>query len=115
MKTSAKLNTKKRGIVTVFNYKEGLKYISVCLELDIVKEGKVLEELIREMKEAVEGHIKTVCKENLSDDLLNRQAPKRYWKKYEEFVSFLEERRNLPQKRVESGVNIFSIPALCAA
>ncbi len=38
-------NTKKNGEITIFTYKEGSKYICVCLELDIVKEGNDLESL----------------------------------------------------------------------
>ena len=75
-------NTKERGVVEFLTYKEGKSYVGVCLTFDIVEEGKDPVELVRSLKEAAGLHVDAVVKNNLSDDLLNRYAPKEYWKKY---------------------------------
>ncbi len=83
-------NTKKAGSVRLFFFQEKKKFIGVCLELDIVKEGTELERLRSHLREAVEGYVEVVCKERLPDELLNRPAPKKYWDRYASFVSSLE-------------------------
>lgn len=114
---SLALNTKKTGRVTVFTFKQGRRYISVCLELDIVKEGVKAVELNKEMLEAVMGHVESVCKGRLSDDLLNRPAPAMYWKKYWVFVDGLNTKRTrVTRRKAQVGtVNILPIADLCAA
>ncbi|HBF67507.1 MAG TPA: hypothetical protein DDW36_03730 [Candidatus Magasanikbacteria bacterium] len=86
-------NTKKQGEFTIFTYKEGVFFVSVCLELDIVKEGRNREKLAGQIMEAAVGHIKTVCSEKLDDSLLNRPAPKKYWNKYEQFLETLTKKQ----------------------
>jgi predicted RNase H-like HicB family nuclease len=75
-------NTKERGVMEFLAYKEGTSFVGVCLTLDIVEEGSDPVELMRSLKEAAELHVETVVKHNLSDDLLNRHAPAKYWKRY---------------------------------
>ncbi|MEK7620584.1 MAG: hypothetical protein AAB413_05100 [Patescibacteria group bacterium] len=107
-------NTKKSGQVRVFTFKKGKKYISVCLELDIVKEGSDPEELSREMMESVSGHIETVCKANLDDALLNRPAPDVYWKTYSKFLDD-QKKSEVKRKADYSSLSIFPIVDLCPA
>ena len=108
-------NTKNRGNVTIFFFKEKAKYISVCLELDIVKEGKSLEELNQSMMEAVTGYIVTIRKQNLLDELLNRPAPKKYWEKYSAFLSSQEHRvRSRSAREADIGsINVLPMRELC--
>ena len=115
--TSFPHNTKRRGQVTIFSYKEGKKYVSVCLELDIVEEGDDMLELNRSMVEAVSGYLTTVCKKGLSEDALNRSAPERYWKKYHELLSSQVPRRRVVPYRPSRpfNVNVLPIRELCAA
>lgn len=105
-------NTKRKGNVTIFGYKSGKKFISVCLELDIVKEGTKREELTREMFEAVTGHVETVCKAKLDDALLNRPAPEKYWQAYEKFLDS-QKKNKLPKQA--GSLNILPIADLCRA
>lgn len=101
-------NTKKEGKVTIFTYKKGKKFISVCLELDIIKEGNEPNQLIQEMIEAVMGHVETVCLNNLDDALLNRPAPQKYWQAYEEFLESQQKSKN------EFGfLNVLPLNELC--
>lgn len=76
-------NTKKRGQFTLFVYKERPNYyIGVNLEFDLIQEGKTALETMKRIREASIGYLETIIKENLSNDLLNRPAPKEYWEKY---------------------------------
>lgn len=90
-------NTKKQGVIRFFIYKERKKYIGVCLDLDIVEEGKDIEKIKESLTEAVRGYIETVTKEKMDDNLLNRPAPKIYWEKYEAFLKFIAKKRATQQ------------------
>jgi hypothetical protein len=85
-------NTKKKGQATVFIYREGKKFIGVCLELCIVEENKNLNVLRHNMREAVEGYVEAVIKNGLSEDLLNRPAPKEYWNRFLNYLKQESER-----------------------
>ena len=83
-------NTKKSGVIELLVYKETDTYVGVCLTFDIVEEGNNPVELMKSIREAAELHLETVIKSNLSDELLNRYAPKEYWLKYFEAVRRIE-------------------------
>ena len=83
-------NTKERGTIECLVYKEGKTFVGVCLTFDIVEEGDNPTELMRSIKEAAELHLETVIRNNLTDDLLNRYAPEKYWKKYFETAKKIE-------------------------
>ncbi len=63
-------------------YKEGDRFVAVCLTFDLVEEGSDPVELMHSIKEAAELHIETVIKNDMPEDLLNRYAPEAYWEKY---------------------------------
>jgi len=89
-------NTKEKGIYKFFIYPEKPKhYIGVCLTLDIVEEGPDPRVLLNSLIEAMIGHVKTVIKENLGEELLNRPAPQEYWDKYERFKEFVEKKKEM--------------------
>lgn len=76
-------NTKKQGQFTLFVYQEKPSYfVGVNLDFDLIQEGKTAPETMERIKEASLGYLETVIKKNLSDNLLNRPAPKEYWEKY---------------------------------
>lgn len=83
-------NTKENGTIEYIVYKEGKSFVGVCLSFDIVEEGENPTELLKSIREAAELHLETVIKNKLSDDLLNRYAPKEYWDKYFEISRNLE-------------------------
>lgn len=69
-------NTKKRGQFRMFVYREKPKYyIGVCLEFDLIQEGENAREVMQRIQEASLGYLKTVIKNNLDDDLLNKKRP----------------------------------------
>lgn len=83
-------NTKENGTIEYIVYEEGKNFVGVCLTFDIVEEGENPTELLKSIKESAELHLETVIKNKLSDDLLNRYAPKEYWNKYFDISKNLE-------------------------
>lgn len=63
-------------------FREGRQYVGVCLTLNIVEEGSNPVRLMESIVEAARGHVRLVIKKRLSDDLLNRPAPDKYWDRY---------------------------------
>ena len=87
-------NTKKQGKFTLFVYPEKPNYyIGVCLEFDLIQEGKTIPEAMEKIKSASISYLKTVIKFNMDDDLLNKRAPKEHWKKFRNFLKAEEKRR----------------------
>lgn len=80
-------NTKKKGKFTLFVYPEKPNYyVGVCLEFDLIQEGKSPIETMERIKEATINYLKTVIEFNMSDDLLNQPAPMKYWEKYRKLL-----------------------------
>lgn len=102
------INTKKKGIMEFLYYKEGNKFVGVCLTFNIIEEGDDFIVLKQSLEEASKLHLKVVCKKNLSDDLLNRSAPEKYWKMYFECLERLAKRDVI--RKIEKGVSTASIP-----
>lgn len=90
-------NTKKQGQFSLFVYREKPNYyIGVCLEFDLIEEGKDASGVMERIKEASVGYLKTITKNNLSDDLLNKRVPEKYWKKYKEFLKLKKQQPSIP-------------------
>ena len=76
-------NTKQQGRFTLFVYQEKPNYyIGVNLDFDLIQEGRTAPEVMEKIKKTSLGYLETIIKKGLSDDLLNRPAPKEYWGKY---------------------------------
>ncbi|MFH1046736.1 MAG: hypothetical protein V1738_00370 [Patescibacteria group bacterium] len=84
-------NTKQLGMVTFFIYPHKSGYQGVCLELNIIEEGKDKDRVIELLDEHARSYIEYICKSGHSDDLLNRPAPKIYWKRFEKYVAKLSD------------------------
>ena len=82
MKIKRPKNTKNKGNIEYVVYKSGKNYVGVCLTFNILEEGDNPKELSDSLQEAALLHLEVVRKNNLSDDLLNRYAPEKYWKIY---------------------------------
>ncbi|MCX6809764.1 MAG: hypothetical protein NTZ65_03410 [Candidatus Berkelbacteria bacterium] len=69
-------NTKRQGQFRFVIYRRARdkNYTGVCLDLDIVEEGKDPVALRKSLEEAARGLLETVCRGNLSDKLLNQPA-----------------------------------------
>ena len=77
-------NTKDQGIIrfiTIPDKENG--FLGVCLDFDIVISGENRRAVMDRVQESAMGHLSIVVEKGLSDSLLNRKAPMRYWDIYE--------------------------------
>lgn len=98
VKTMKVKNTKNEGILRFFIYREKDHYMGVCLDLNIVEVGKDLDDLKKSIIEAAFGYIQVVNEHNLSDEHLNKPAPKAYWRKYYKHLEFLNKIESLKRE-----------------
>ncbi len=99
------LNTKKSGIARVMIYKTDKIFRAVCLDFDLIEEADSYDEVEEQIRESVEGYVENICKNDLDDELLNRQAPLKYWKRYRAHLRSMEKER--PEKKCAWS---FSVP-----
>ena len=92
MEITRSKNTKDKGVIEYLVYTEKDKFIAVCLTFDIVEEGDNREKVMQSIFDAAHVHLQAVIKHNLSDKLLNRYAPQKYWKKYFGFQQEIKKR-----------------------
>ncbi len=62
--------------------KEEDRYTAICLELDIATEGDTLEDARKNLKEAVEGYIESVQRDNEEEEFIPRPVPEELVEKY---------------------------------
>jgi len=79
-------NTKQKGSFTIFGYQEKDEdfFVFVCLEFNIVATGDNPFEVQAQILNMASDHVGLVIENDLSDDLLNRHAPKKYFDLYEQ-------------------------------
>ena len=112
-------NTKKRGVarIIIFPFSEGFK--AVCLDFDLIEEAKTFQEVEGQIRESVEGYVENVCKNNLSDELLNRPAEKKYWDMLIEYQKYIIAKKNsersFPRSVQASSFLSLPIRSLCQA
>ncbi len=80
-------NTKETGIIEFTVFKEKNSFVGVCLTFDIIVEGTDYDQVKQEIEDAAVLHLETVRELNLSDELLNRPAPQKYWNKREKITA----------------------------
>ncbi len=79
-------NTYKSGRARVFIYEDKGKYIAVCLEFGLIIGAKTLEKARECINDVTESYLSNILENKLSEKLLNKPAPKKYWKIYEEII-----------------------------
>ena len=96
------------------------KFIGVCLEFDLEIESKTLEEAKAQIIDYARLWLQNAVKNQLSEEVLNRPAPKKYWRIYEELVQRdlnkleTEKKREVvsPQAELPKGVFRYESPYL---
>ncbi len=82
------MNTYKKGTLRyLFIQEDKQQVVGVCLDLDILVEGNNFEKVKEELLKVSKEHVGFVIKNKLSEKLLNRHSPKKYWNLYENVVS----------------------------
>lgn len=92
-------NTYRSGRARVFIYEDKGKYIAVCLEFGLVIAAKTLEKAQECIKDITGSYLSNVLENKLSEKLLNRPAPKKYWQIYEGIIQNEQELTKLPDKQ----------------
>lgn len=78
------MNTKNNGILHFITYKEGRKYVAVCLNLNIIIKGNDFEEVKIDVEELASAYLNEIRYERGNDALLNKRAPSKYFEKLKE-------------------------------
>lgn len=80
-------NTYKSGRVSFLVFKEGKDYVGVCLEFDLIVREDMKEEAQEAIVDYTRAWLENVKENKLSEELLNRPAPKKYWKIQDRIVN----------------------------
>lgn len=73
-------NTYDFGRLTFLILKESKSYTGVCLEFDLTVHAPTAEKAKEHIEDLASGWLKNVIKNHLPEELLNKSAPKKYWK-----------------------------------
>jgi len=79
-------NTYEKGIVTLLVFPDKNKYIGVCLEFDLEAHADTLEEAKVQIEDYAKLWHKNAVAHKLPEEMLNRPAPKKYWRLYSALV-----------------------------
>lgn len=85
MRLNKRKNTKNNWVLHFMIYRSAKRsgwYKVVCLELALVREDKDPFKLINQINKLALHYVDSVKKNNLDDDLLNQELPKKYIDKY---------------------------------
>lgn len=105
-------NTYKRGRMTYIAFKEGGKYIAVCLEFDLEVEAKSLDLAKEYIEDLSHAWLENVTKNKLPEELLNRPAPKKYWEMLALIKRVIEAKENMLLEKKRKAVEVSSHPLL---
>jgi hypothetical protein len=79
MKKYAKEAMKRTFVARQIAYKKGSKFLAVCLDFDLIAEGKTMGEAIDRLRDAILGYLVMSIKDNEKDEEIYRKAPKKYF------------------------------------
>ena len=107
-------NTKEKGILRFLVYfdPKDNEFIGVCMDLGIIKTGKNPINVEKDVTEAAMGYVETICKEKLSDKLLNQKPPKEYIEIFNNYITITsgaKEFTSLTKRKKAQGLDIESV------
>lgn len=88
-------NTYQSGAVTYLIFKEKNKFVGVCLEFDLEIEANTAKKAMELIEDYSLTWHKNIVKNKLSEELLNKPAPKKYWKIFEDVKEKMEKREKI--------------------
>ncbi len=96
-------NTKRKGILRFFTYYDSKdrEYVGFCIELGIIKTGKDLNEVKKDLINASIGYVGVVKKEKMPDKLLNQKPPSQYMDLFNKYQLVMNSDR-----RIRQGTNL---------
>lgn len=94
-------NTYEFGQMTILVIPEGKSYTGVCLEFDLVVKAPTREKAKEHIEELAYSWLENIKKNKLSEKLLNKRAPEKYWRISEAIDKMREARRTLSRKEIK--------------
>lgn len=88
-------NTYQSGAVTYLIFKEKDKFVGVCLEFDLEIEADTPKEAQERIQDLAQAWLLNIREHKLSEELLNKPAPKKYWKIFEDVKEKMEKRERI--------------------
>lgn len=88
-------NTYQSGAVTYLIFKEKDKFVGVCLEFDLEIEANTAKKAMELIEDYSLAWHKNIVKKKLPEELLNKPAPKKYWKIFEDIKEKMEKRERI--------------------
>ena len=85
------MSKKESGVLNFLTYidRETGKYCGICVQLGLYNEGDNLETVRTNLAEAARGYVKTVMRDNLSDELLDVRLTEETMSIYKEAIKSL--------------------------
>ena len=113
-------NTKQQGLLRFFIYfdKKDNEYVGFCIDLGIIKCCSNPYHIERDLVEAAQGYVETVCEQKLPDNLLNQSPPREYLDIFESFVRTITCKQTVQDSSInfdEARTFSKSVPELCPA
>ena len=99
-------NTYSSGAVTYLIFKEKAQFVGVCLEFDLVVKAPTFKETEKQIEDYAYAWLENVVDYHLPETLLNKPAPKKYWRIYER--ARLEEETRKKQANINNS-SIFPV------
>ncbi len=95
-------NTYTSGTVTFLILQERDKFIGICMEFDLEVEGKTAKEAKEKLDDLTHAWLENVVENKLSEELLNKSAPKPYWDILKEAKERVKKREKISVRVVKS-------------
>lgn len=106
-------NTYGSGKVTFLFMKEKGKYIGVCLEFDLIVQTDTFSEAVEEIEDYAKLWHRNIVKNRLSEKLLNKPAPRKYWEIHEKLLRQNLKRTDGEQKNFPSWPSALANTGTC--
>lgn len=105
-------NSYSQGQVHSFIYKDPNEkvFTGVALEFDLVIKGKTPEKVEECLMDTIENYLRNVVDNELSEELLNQPADKKYWEKYKEALKVEEKYTEIVLQNKKPNIASLKIP-----
>lgn len=105
-------NTYESGRFRILIYKKNTdnEVTAVCLEFGLIIKAKTKEKAQECIKDVADTYLKNVIENKLSEELLNRSAPKKYWTIFEKLLEAEKKSIKLQLKEESRNSSTPSIP-----
>lgn len=93
-------NTYKSGLISYLVVKDKKGFTGVCLEFDLIVNCDTLDEAKEQITELSRAWLENVIKNKLPEELLNKPAPVKYRKMFDEITDQIQKGARLQERPV---------------